>query len=61
MKRENKERVYNVMFVKQKGGSYSPRITVPYSILRDLGIKPGDKVQYSRCENGFVVRKYEGL
>ena len=57
MKKENKERVYKVMFCKQSSGGYTPRLTVPDSMLRDLNIRPGDYVQYSRIEDGIVIRK----
>lgn len=56
---ENLNRVYKVMFVKQKSGSFTPRLTVPASMLRDLNIKPGDKVKYIPVEGGFKVIKYE--
>lgn len=56
---ENLNRVYKVMFVKQKSGSFTPRLTVPASMLRDLSIKPGDKVKYIPVEGGFKVIKYE--
>lgn len=58
MKRENKERVYKVMYVKQKNGSYTARIIVPYSLLKDLNIKIGDSVQYTPCEKGIIIRRY---
>lgn len=56
---ENLNRVYKVMFVKQKSGSFTPRLTVPASMLRDLNIRPGDKVKYIPVEGGFKVIKYE--
>lgn len=56
---ENLNRVYKVMFVKQKSGSFTPRLTIPASMLRDLNIKPGDKVKYIPVEGGFKVIKYE--
>ena len=57
MRKENKERTYKVMFCKQSSGAYTPRITVPDSMLRDLNIRPGDYVHYSRIEDGIVIRK----
>lgn len=57
MREENKERKYKVMFVKSSTGYFTPRLTLPYSYLRDLNINPGDSVVYSRCENGIVIRK----
>lgn len=56
---ENLNRVYKVMFVKQKSGSFTPRLTVPASMLRDLNIRPGDKVKYIPVEGGFKVIKHE--
>lgn len=56
---ENVNRVYKVMFVRQKSGSYTPRLTVPATMLRDLDIRPGDKVKYIPVEGGFKVIKYE--
>lgn len=56
---ENLERVYKVMFVKQKSGSYTPRLTLPYTLLKDYGIKPGDRVQIIPKEGRFEVRKYD--
>lgn len=56
---ENENRVYKVMFVRQNSGAFTPRLTVPASMLRDLNIHPGDKVKYIRVEGGFKVVKYE--
>lgn len=56
---ENVNRVYKVMFVRQKSGSYTPRLTVPATMLRDLNIRPGDKVKYIPVEGGFKVIRYE--
>lgn len=56
---ENLNRVYKVMFVKQKSGSFTPRLTVPATMLRDLNIRPGDKVKYIPVEGGFKVIRYE--
>lgn len=57
VKKENKERVYKVMFCKQSSGAYTPRVVVPDSLLRDLNIRPGDYVQYTRVENGILMKK----
>ena len=59
MKRENQERVYNVMFVKQKTGGYSARVYIPPSIVHDLKLKPGDRIQYTKVEKGVKIKKYE--
>ena len=56
---ENENRVYKVMFVRQKSGSFTPRLTVPATMLRDLNIHPGDMVKYIPVEGGFKVVKYE--
>lgn len=56
---ENVDRVYKVMFVRQKSGSFTPRLTVPATMLRDLNIRPGDRVKYISVEGGFKVIKYE--
>lgn len=56
---ENPDKVYKVMFVKQKSGSYTPRLTLPYSLLKDMGINPGDKVQIIPKQGRFEVRKYD--
>lgn len=56
---ENENRVYKVMFVRQKSGAFTPRLTVPATMLRDLNIHPGDKVKYISVEGGFKVIKYE--
>lgn len=56
---ENVNRVYKVMFVKQKSGSFTPRLTIPATMLRDLNIKPGDSVKYIPVEGGFKVIKYD--
>lgn len=56
-RRENKERRYKVMFNKKPGGGYTPRITIPITLLRDLGIKPGDHVVYQCVENGILIKK----
>lgn len=47
------------MFVRQKSGSFTPRLTVPATMLSDLNIHPGDKVKYIPVEGGFKVIKYE--
>lgn len=47
------------MFVRQKSGAFTPRLTVPATMLRDLNIHPGDKVKYIPAEGGFKVIKYE--
>lgn len=57
MRKENKERTYKVMFCKQSSGAYTPRVIIPDSILRDLNIRPGDYVQYTRVEDGILIRK----
>lgn len=57
VKKENKDRVYKVMFCKQSSGAYTPRVVVPDSLLRDLNIRPGDYVQYTRVENGILMKK----
>ena len=60
MRVENKDKVYKVMFCKSKTGSWSPRISIPDSILRDLNIRPGDSIQYIRTENGVILKRWEG-
>jgi hypothetical protein len=57
MKTENKERKYKIMFTKQKQGSYTARVIVPMSIIKDLDIKPGDSIRYTRIEKGVVIKK----
>lgn len=57
VRKENKERTYKVMFCKQSSGAYTPRVTIPDSMLRDLNIRPGDYVQYTRVEDGILIRK----
>lgn len=57
VRKENKERVYKVMFCKQSSGAYTPRVVIPDSMLRDLNIRPGDYVQYTRVEDGILIRK----
>lgn len=58
-RQENPDKVYKVMFVKQKSGSYTPRLTLPYTLLKDLDINPGDKVQITPKQGKFEVKKYE--
>ena len=47
------------MYVRQKSGAFTPRLTVPATMLRDLNIHPGDMVKYIPVEGGFKVVKYE--
>ena len=46
------------MFTKQMNGSFTTRMSVPYDLLRDIGITPSDKdVKLERVENGILIRK----
>lgn len=54
---ENKERRYKVMFNLKPNGAYTPRITIPDSLLRDINVRPGDMIRYERVENGILIRK----
>lgn len=54
---ENKERRYKVMFNLKPNGTYTPRITIPDSLLRDINVRPGDTIRYERVENGILIRK----
>lgn len=56
-RRENKERLYKVMFNMKPNGTYTPRITIPDSLLRDINVRPGDMVRYQRVENGILIIK----
>ena len=58
MKRENAEGIYKVMFVKS-GTSYTARVVIPASAIADLGIREGDKIQWSRVQGGLFLRKLE--
>lgn len=58
MKRENADAIYKVMFVKS-GSSYTARVVIPASAIKDLDIHEGDKVQWKRVEGGIVLRKVE--
>jgi len=58
MKPANVERKYQIMFTKQMNGSFTTRMSVPYDLLRDIGITPLDKtVKLERVENGILIRK----
>ena len=54
---ENKARRYKVMFNLKPNGTYTPRITIPDSLLRDINVRPGDMIRYERVENGILIRK----
>lgn len=56
-RRENKERRYKVMFNQKPNGSYTPRITIPDSLLRDINVRPGDMIRYQRVEKGILITK----
>lgn len=60
MKRENVNGVYKVMFVKS-GSSYTARVVIPASAIKDLNIHEGDRVQWSRMEGALVLRKLEDV
>ena len=58
MKPANAERRYKIMFTKQMNGSFTTRMSVPYDLLRDIGITPSDKVvKLERVEKGILIRK----
>lgn len=56
MRRENAKARYKVMFVKSKS-SYTARVVIPSSAIADLGIRAGDKIEWSRVENGLLLRR----
>ena len=56
MRRENAKARYKVMFVKSKS-SYTARVVIPSSAIVDLGIRAGDKIEWSRVENGLLLRR----
>lgn len=56
MRRENTKARYKVMFVKSKS-SYTARVVIPSSAIADLGIRAGDKIEWSRVENGLLLRR----
>lgn len=56
MKRENVDAIYKVMFVKS-GSSYTARVVIPASAIKDLDIHEGDKVQWSRVPDGLLLKK----
>lgn len=56
-RRENPERKYKVMFNQKPNGTYTPRITIPDSLLRDINVRPGDMIRYQRVENGILITK----
>ena len=56
-RRENIERKYKVMFNQKPNGTYTPRITIPDSLLRDINVRPGDMIRYQRVENGILIIK----
>lgn len=56
MRRENAKARYKVMFVKSKS-SYTARVVIPSSAIADLGIRAGDSIEWSRVENGLLLRR----
>lgn len=56
-RRENKDRCYKVMFNQKPNGTYTPRITIPDSLLRDINVRPGDMIRYQKVENGILIVK----
>lgn len=59
MKKENENKTYKVMFNKGKGGTYTARVIVPSTIVKDLNIRAGDKIVYERIQSGVILRKVE--
>lgn len=58
MRRENAKARYKVMFVKSKS-SYTARVVIPSSAIADLGIRVGDSIEWSRVENGLLLRRVD--
>lgn len=58
MRRENAKSRYKVMFVKSKS-SYTARVVIPSSAISDLGIRAGDMIEWSRVENGLLLRRVD--
>lgn len=58
MRRENAKARYKVMFVKSKL-SYTARVVIPSSAIADLGIRAGDMIEWSRVENGLLLRRVD--
>lgn len=56
-RKENTERIYKVMFTKSGNGNYTARINLPYSLLKDLGINPGDSVKLSPGHECVIIRR----
>lgn len=56
MRRENAKARYRVMFVKSKS-SYTARVVIPSSAIADLGIRVGDTIEWTRVENGLLLRR----
>ena len=56
MRRENAKARYKVMFVKSKS-SYTARVVIPSSAIADLGIHAGDCIEWTRVENGLLLRR----
>lgn len=56
MRRENAKARYKVMFVKSKS-SYTARVVIPSSAIADLGIRAGDSIEWTRVENGLLMRR----
>lgn len=58
MRRENVKARYKVMFVKSKS-TYTARVVIPSSAVADLGVRPGDMIEWSRVENGLLLRRVD--
>lgn len=58
MRRENAKAMYKVMFVKSKS-SHTARVVIPSSAIADLGIRAGDKIEWTRVENGLLLRRVD--
>lgn len=58
MRKENKDAIYKVMFVKSNS-SYTARVVIPSSAIADLQIKAGDCIKWERVENGLLLRRVD--
>lgn len=58
-RRENKERRYKVIYNKKSTGAVTPRITIPNTLLLDIGVKEGDYIYYTRVPQGIIIKRVD--
>lgn len=60
MRKANQNRIYKIMFTRQKNGSFTTRMSIPWEDLKDIGVEvKNPHVKLERVENGILIKKLE--